>query len=62
VKEEQKRIDEEIAELERELAGKDIARGTALTILRVSGYARPVQHMNIGKQQEVSERLCYEVS
>lgn len=33
--------------------------GTALTMARISGYYRPVENYNCGKEQEYSERKEY---
>jgi anaerobic ribonucleoside-triphosphate reductase len=54
-------IDRQIEELERKISDKNIAKETAHTLTRVSGYYRPVSNFHAGKQQEYRERLEYEL-
>ena len=56
---EKEELERKIEELERLISDPNLAKGTAATITRVSGYHRPVENMNAGKQMEVAERLTY---
>jgi anaerobic ribonucleoside-triphosphate reductase len=55
----EKAIDQEIERIEKEMTSA--GRNTALSMTRISGYARPVQNWNAGKAEEYRERKCYEV-
>jgi anaerobic ribonucleoside-triphosphate reductase len=62
MKDELEIIDEEIEKLKKKMSNPDLAKGTAETWSRVSGYMRPVSAWNTGKRDgEYPSRLNYEV-
>jgi anaerobic ribonucleoside-triphosphate reductase len=55
-------IDEEIKKIEEKTHDPNLARGTAETYDRVSGYFRAISNMNAGKQQEKRDILRFEIA
>jgi len=53
------KISEQIFDIEQKIADPKLCKGTASVYTRVSGYYRPVNAFNDGKQQETRERQCY---
>ncbi|MDR2821791.1 MAG: hypothetical protein LBV53_02435, partial [Mycoplasmataceae bacterium] len=57
-----KAIDEQIKEIDEKLNDPNLAKGTAVSLARVSGYVRIVGNYNRGKREEAIERLTYELA
>jgi len=53
------KIDEQIAQIEARLNDPRLCEGTADTYTRVSGYYRPAENFNLGKQEEFTQRREY---
>jgi ribonucleoside-triphosphate reductase (formate) len=54
-----KKIDSEISEIKERMADPDLAKGTALTYSRITGYYRVTDNWNTGKAQEFKDRKLY---
>jgi anaerobic ribonucleoside-triphosphate reductase len=52
-----KEIDKQIEEIELKMNDRELCMGSASTITRITGYFRPLENWNTGKQQEYMERL-----
>jgi anaerobic ribonucleoside-triphosphate reductase len=50
-------IDKQIKEIEAKINDPELCVGSASTITRITGYHRPTENWNAGKQQEYMERL-----
>jgi ribonucleoside-triphosphate reductase len=53
------KIREQINEIKSKLNDPHLCEGTALTYSRISGYYRPIEFWNDGKQEEFIQRLEY---
>ena len=56
------KINEQIEQIEARIKDPHLCEGTASTYTRITGYHRPVENFNDGKQQEMIERLEYKIS
>jgi len=56
------KIDNQIKEIQDKLNNPHLCEGTAEVYTRVSGYYRPVENFNDGKQEEFVQRLEYNLS
>jgi ribonucleoside-triphosphate reductase len=54
-------IDNEIAKISGFIKDPSLCENTASIWTRISGYFRPVENFNDGKQQEFLERLEYKL-
>jgi anaerobic ribonucleoside-triphosphate reductase len=55
------KINEDISNIEAKLADPNLGKGTVETSSRITGYYRPIENFNPGKQQEFSERQEYSI-
>jgi anaerobic ribonucleoside-triphosphate reductase len=53
------KIEKQIKEIEKKMNDPHLCEGTSMVYTRVTGYYRPVEYFNSGKQQEFIERLEY---
>ena len=56
------RIDEQIQQINCKLNDPKLCDGTAQVYTRISGYYRPTENFNDGKQAEFTQRLEYALS
>jgi anaerobic ribonucleoside-triphosphate reductase len=52
-------IDKQIEEIKTRMNDPKLCDGTAATWTRISGYYRPIEFWNNGKQSEMTERVEY---
>jgi anaerobic ribonucleoside-triphosphate reductase len=60
--EQAKRIDEQIKDIEDRIVDPNLCEGTASTYTRITGYFRPIELWNIGKNEEYMQRLEYNIN